>query len=266
MSKYKVKDWEKFQHFKDGSRSILWIKLYKDLLNDIEWFNLDPASAKALIGIWLVASENNGELPSMRELAFRLRMTEKSLESTLTNLSHFLLQDDINLISDGYQVDTLEKSKSKRREEERESADIRKSDALATRLPADWEPSKSDVEFLVGNRPELDLQETKFRFKDYWAAQPGQKGRKLDWSATWRNWVRNERAPAKQSTKVQDARLEVADFIFGRNRNGTDSKVIDITPVREVESRGEDFPAIGNSIREPVDVEVAGDSDGVGFL
>lgn len=27
-------------------------------------------------------------------------------------------------------------------------------------------------------------------FCDYWHAQPGQKGVKLDWPATWRNWVR----------------------------------------------------------------------------
>ena len=28
------------------------------------------------------------------------------------------------------------------------------------------------------------------RFRDYWIAQPGQKGRKTNWFATWRNWVR----------------------------------------------------------------------------
>lgn len=29
-------------------------------------------------------------------------------------------------------------------------------------------------------------------FRDYWHAAPGQKGVKLDWSATWRNWIRTE--------------------------------------------------------------------------
>lgn len=29
-------------------------------------------------------------------------------------------------------------------------------------------------------------------FADYWRAQPGAKGRKTDWPATWRNWVRRE--------------------------------------------------------------------------
>lgn len=29
-------------------------------------------------------------------------------------------------------------------------------------------------------------------FRDYWIAQPGQRGVKLDWPATWRNWCRRE--------------------------------------------------------------------------
>jgi len=33
-------------------------------------------------------------------------------------------------------------------------------------------------------RDELDA------FRDYWASQPGQKGVKTDWQATWRNWCR----------------------------------------------------------------------------
>lgn len=39
---------------------------------------------------------------------------------------------------------------------------------------------------LLGHQigPEFD------RFQDYWTAVPGQKGRKLDWLATWRNWIR----------------------------------------------------------------------------
>jgi hypothetical protein len=29
-------------------------------------------------------------------------------------------------------------------------------------------------------------------FCDYWRSVPGAKGRKLDWVATWRNWMRKE--------------------------------------------------------------------------
>ena len=31
------------------------------------------------------------------------------------------------------------------------------------------------------------------QFKDHWIAQPGQRGVKADWLATWRNWVRREK-------------------------------------------------------------------------
>lgn len=31
------------------------------------------------------------------------------------------------------------------------------------------------------------------KFRNYWLAQPGQKGTKLDWVATWRNWCINEK-------------------------------------------------------------------------
>jgi hypothetical protein len=43
-------------------------------------------------------------------------------------------------------------------------------------------------------RPDLDVRQVAEQFKDYWIAQAGQKGVKLDWDATWRNWVRNTKA------------------------------------------------------------------------
>ena len=115
-----VKDWPDFQHFKD--RNPIWIKLYRRLLDDINWHELDAESAKTLISLWLLASEDKrmqGELPPVKEIAFRLRTTERSLKSSISKLSHWLRQDDINTISDidlisnGNQVDALEK----RREE-----------------------------------------------------------------------------------------------------------------------------------------------------
>lgn len=41
------------------------------------------------------------------------------------------------------------------------------------------------------------LAEVWVQFADYWKAKPGRDGCKLDWLATWRNWCRNQRAPAK---------------------------------------------------------------------
>ena len=62
------------------------------------------------------------------------------------------------------------------------------------RLPADWVPSEELIAFCKTDRPDLNPAAVADRFRDFWIAQPGTKGVKLDWDATWRNWVRNEKA------------------------------------------------------------------------
>ncbi|MES2635826.1 MAG: DUF1376 domain-containing protein [Pseudomonadota bacterium] len=69
-----------------------------------------------------------------------------------------------------------------------------KAGASATRLPKDWQPSESDISFCLKERPELNPQSVADQFRDYWIGIAGVKGRKLDWEATWRNWVRNEKS------------------------------------------------------------------------
>jgi uncharacterized protein YdaU (DUF1376 family) len=55
------------------------------------------------------------------------------------------------------------------------------------RLPSDWKPD----ELPSNMHPPPGLVEAEAdKFRDYWTAQPGQKGVKLDWQATWRNWMR----------------------------------------------------------------------------
>lgn len=112
----RVKDWGKFQHFKD--RRPPWIKLYRDILDDIEWHQLDAEAAKALVMIWLIASESEGALPSMKTLAFRLRNTEEDCKRLISKLSHWLGQDDINAISEDYQDDSLEERREETEGEE----------------------------------------------------------------------------------------------------------------------------------------------------
>src|ERR1035437_8598213 len=95
----RIKGWERFQHFKD--RKPPWIKLYRDILDDLQWHELSGDDAKMLVMLWLIGSENDGSLPTEKELAFRLRTAEKSIKSSVSRLSHWLIQDDINAISQG---------------------------------------------------------------------------------------------------------------------------------------------------------------------
>jgi len=103
---YKIKGWDNFQHFKD--RRPPWIKLYRNLLDDMDWHELDGDSAKALVSLWLIASENEGQLPDMRKLAFRLRMSEKAITAICNSLSHWLERVDDNAISPCHQDDAPE--------------------------------------------------------------------------------------------------------------------------------------------------------------
>lgn len=102
VSNMRIKNWNKFQHFKD--RRPPWVKLYRDILDDVEWFELDATSSKALVMFWLIASEYDGELPDAKTLAFRLRTTESAIKTICSKLNHWLEQDDIVMTSNGYQV------------------------------------------------------------------------------------------------------------------------------------------------------------------
>jgi len=66
---------------------------------------------------------------------------------------------------------------------------------LGKRLASDFSFPKEWEQFCQQTRPELSPVKTFDQFKDYWIAQAGQKGVKLDWFATWRNWVRSTNAP-----------------------------------------------------------------------
>ena len=70
------------------------------------------------------------------------------------------------------------------------------------RLPAGWEPGADGMAFAAGQGMQNGRAAAELaKFRDYWTAQPGAKGRKADWPATWRNWVRKacEAAPSRQA-------------------------------------------------------------------
>ena len=69
-----------------------------------------------------------------------------------------------------------------------------KENKRGSRLPQDWFLTKAMGDWATQERPDLDVRQVADQFKDYWAAQAGQKGVKLDWDATWRNWVRNTKS------------------------------------------------------------------------
>lgn len=69
-----------------------------------------------------------------------------------------------------------------------------------TRLPEPFMLTAEMRQWAVGEAPSVDVDASTKKFVDYWRAVPGAKGVKIDWIATWRNWVRKQ-----QDFVVRDA-------------------------------------------------------------
>jgi hypothetical protein len=64
-----------------------------------------------------------------------------------------------------------------------------------TRLTASWFLPKAWGEWALAEKPSWTpehVRKVSDRFRDHWIAAAGRTGVKLDWEATWRNWVRKE--------------------------------------------------------------------------
>ena len=188
---YRVKSWAKFQHFKD--RRPPWIKLYRDLLDDKEWHKLDPVAAKFLVMFWLIASEDEGNLPDINTLAFRLRVEESDIDNAISHLSHWLEQVDITVISDRYQNDTPE------RETEREtdtpaapvSAPKKNSSSkreIKTPLPADFGVSKAVREWAA----EKGYDRLEERLEHFIGYAKANAAKYADWDQAFQNSIRRD--------------------------------------------------------------------------
>jgi len=92
--------------------------------------------------------------------------------------------------------------------EEKKRADARATRFALSSLPEEWK------DYCKSKRPDLDPASVFDAFKDFWSAKAGQGGTKLDWAATWRLWVRNEkesRASPKQDIAALIAELEAKE-------------------------------------------------------
>lgn len=74
-----------------------------------------------------------------------------------------------------------------------------------TSLRSDWQLPDDWKSWAEKERPDLDAAQVADSFRDFWIAKPGKDGRKADWLATWRNWVRNQRSPPMHAPKPERA-------------------------------------------------------------
>jgi hypothetical protein len=60
-----------------------------------------------------------------------------------------------------------------------------------TRMPDPFPVGAEMVAWVRKNCPHVDGKRETERFEDHWRGKAGKDGRKIDWVATWRNWMRN---------------------------------------------------------------------------
>jgi len=190
---YRIKNWHEFQHFKSGSRDMVWVKVYRKLLDDPDWHSLKGDVAKGLVMLWLLASESDGYLPDIRKISFRLRMTETQIKELISQLDHWLVQDDINGISDEYQNDALEKEKEK--EKERVIRLSRK-----TQLPKDFSISERVKQWAL----EKGHHSLQAHFENFVGAARAKGYTYVDWDEALMKAIRDNwaKVPAKQQRQV----------------------------------------------------------------
>ena len=181
----KIKNWSKFQHFKD--RRPPWVKLYRDILDDLDWHELDPLSAKVLVMLWLIASEDEGRIPNVKTLAFRLRLTEIKTKEVLIKLSHWLEQDDIEVISSGYQSDSTERETETETETKKKATGVACPPDVDQQIWDDWKQLRkaknAPVTETVVNSARKEASKANMSFSDFlsvWCAR-GSQGLQADW-------------------------------------------------------------------------------------
>lgn len=82
-------------------------------------------------------------------------------------------------------------------------------------------------------------------FCDYWRSQPGVKGRKTDWAATWRNWMRRAQAD-RQRRQSSLGRAAAAP-----PKSTTDQRVADALALAERLAAGQGQPTPAAAFEAP---------------
>jgi len=198
-----------------------WFRLYSEFAHDPKVQMLSEAMQRRYVMLMCLRCSEVIETLHETEIAFQLRLSTEELEQTkqlfisknfIDKHWNLLNWDKRQFVSDSSTMRVAKhRSKKKQGSNADETLQKRPSNAIDTdtdteqiqkkvnnkrgsRLAQDWFLSKSMGDWATKERPDLDVRQVAEQFKDYWVAQAGQKGVKLDWDATWRNWIRNTKA------------------------------------------------------------------------
>jgi hypothetical protein len=112
---------------------------------------------------------------------------------------------DTDAIQVRYRSDTNEKKDEIKDNKVLGASAPEKKPSRGSRLPTEWRLPKAWGEWAVAEgMAEPAVRRQAERFRDYWVGKAGKDATKLDWEATWRNWVRKHLDESRTGARPSD--------------------------------------------------------------
>jgi len=194
-----------------------WFRLYTEFASDPKVQLLDETLQRRFIMLLCLAGAGITPTTNVSEVDFLLRIGVSECERTRSILVAKGLIDDNwfpkKWTKRQFESDSSTERVKRFRKRQRavtedvsgtasEQSRAEQSQKRATRIPEDF--VLTDDRRLVAEAERLPAERTFAKFRDYWQSASGQKARKIDWEATWRNWCRTE-ADRQPAAKVNGA-------------------------------------------------------------
>lgn len=204
-----------------------WFRMYGEVLNDPKVQKLPPELFKVWVNALCVACNNNGTLhETLEDVSFALRMPLHETKTAFHELEKVGLLVTVgetfqfkNWKKRQYKSDVSTERVKRHRKQSRNVSETppeqiqnrtdteqnkelegaeeapapapSKTSGRGTRLHRDWDLPDEWGKWAEaqGMTPDAIIRECD-KFKDFWIAKSGKDASKVDWEATWRNWIR----------------------------------------------------------------------------
>ncbi len=126
----KVHNWEKWQSYRRDRGQPPWIKVHRQLMRDVKWVSLTDGQRGQLVSLWLLAADNDGEIPTASIAKKLCYMNSEPDYKLLIKLG--FIEDDANMTPQRRQ-DDANMTQQSREEEIREETEERRGDTAPRR-------------------------------------------------------------------------------------------------------------------------------------
>lgn len=181
MIAYRVRNWNKYQHYKD--RNPPWIKLHYEMLTSQDWVSLSDASRVLAIACMLIASRHEGGIPGNVAYLKRVAYLNSAPDfKPLIECGFLEPLADASML----QADARPETEAYSKETDTPPTPLSKMTHIA--LPPEW------LQWAKQERgwPEQVVSDVWSQFKEYWTNGKGRSTKRSEWDSTWRNWCRKE--------------------------------------------------------------------------